>query len=96
MRFKYKTYPDFVRGGGFISSVKLVELFGVRREEVLFPEKDLREPSIGGLGNLLVFRGIGSYRFQSLITLRPQEDGDYSLERAKTQFVRCLFTGNPI
>jgi len=95
MMLKYVVHPGYVDAKQFISGVRLVELFGVRRKEVLFPTKDFPDRSIDG--NLrLLYSGISKRQYDNLIPLRPQEDGDYSIERAKTQFVRRLFTGNPI
>lgn len=89
MKKKYVVVPGLI-GKDFIGDGQLIDLFGADPRECLSPSEvqwDVFNKSCACHYN--------NYpkNYDDLIPLRPQEDGDYSLEKALVDFVRETLIG---
>lgn len=78
-----------------MSPYQIIELFGVAPRECVVPSWE-NKYNFTGSSNWRQppydYPGYSSETLRDLIPLRPQEDGDYSLEKALVDFVREKLT----
>jgi len=86
---KYRVVPGKIRGKHFVSPYQLIALFWwIDPRECVFPSMSGKYPKQPPYD----YPGYSFETLRSLIPLRPQEDGDYSLEKATVDFVREKLT----
>ena len=77
----------------FINSEKLRKLYGVNAIECYFLPSDVHCIFYPDGGHSITYSTTRQKKLiDNYIRLMPQPDGDYSLDRAKTDFVRRKFT----